>query len=302
MQLKLILFILMMIPFLSFGQKSQLKRTVASNPDRIGRYHLVFDKPADKNKVDSWLTENGYVRLDSKTKQAQKFGDVYSGYSEITFLSEENFIKLQKAQREREAQLAEQRRREKQENFIIGAAVVLGTIAVIDKASSSSNNKITKPSFKSIKIGKQEWMAENLNISTQQGSWCRSCDQNGRLYNWETAKNVCPEGWRLPNDKDWDILVDYLGGASIAGLKLKSRYSWKFDGQGSNSSGFNGLPAGIIDEYGSFAQSGIAGIWWSYNQYNIKEANVRSLTIKSNRMEKEKSDKRRGHSVRCIKR
>ena len=75
-------------------------------------------------------------------------------------------------------------------------------------------------------------MAENLAYETSNGSWeyySNSADKYGRLYNWETAKNVCPTGWHLPTDTEWTTLTNYLGGKEVAGEKLKSSTGWKLD-------------------------------------------------------------------------
>lgn len=76
-------------------------------------------------------------------------------------------------------------------------------------------------------IGDRAWMAENLNFSTQSGSWIYAnnpiyADLYGRLYNWETAMEACPPGWRLPTHEEWEALVQNLGGKENAGEILKS--------------------------------------------------------------------------------
>ena len=78
--------------------------------------------------------------------------------------------------------------------------------------------------IETVKIGNQEWMKKNLNIATD-SSFCysneeKNCEIFGRLYNWETALIICPEGFRLPSDKDWSELTENVGGLKIAGFKL----------------------------------------------------------------------------------
>ncbi len=81
-------------------------------------------------------------------------------------------------------------------------------------------------SYKTVKIGDQIWMAENLNYATD-GSWCydndpANCAVYGRLYKRDVAINASPEGWHLPSGEEWETLADYLGGWEVAGNKMKS--------------------------------------------------------------------------------
>ena len=139
-------------------------------------------------------------------------------------------------------------------------------------------------SYKTVTIGTQVWMAENLNIDYQvngvsYGSYCyynkdANCDTYGRLYTWGAAmdsagiyssdgkgcgnenectpakrvRGVCPEGWHLPNDKEWDTLLTYAGrdsNKSFASLKASS--GWEEKCNGTDSLGFSAKPAGIGD-------------------------------------------------------
>ncbi len=98
-----------------------------------------------------------------------------------------------------------------------------------------------------VQIGNQVWMAENLNHKMR-GTRCykykkSKCEEYGRLYKWKTAVGSCPVGWHLPSETEWVTLINYLGGNSIAGKKLKSTAGWT-EGNGNNISGFNALPGG----------------------------------------------------------
>ena len=82
--------------------------------------------------------------------------------------------------------------------------------------------------YKTIIIGTQEWMAENLAYKTSIGNiWAYDDDvsnveSKGFLYDWNAARNACPNGWHLPSDMEWSILADYLGDIKYAGRKLKA--------------------------------------------------------------------------------
>ena len=131
--------------------------------------------------------------------------------------------------------------------------------------------------YKTVVIGGQEWMAENLNFANIPSScydddpWY--CDIYGSLYKWEHAQNACPEGWHLPSDRDWFLLVEYLGGAEIAGGKLKATGTieddtglWAEPNTGAtNESGFTALPGGYknTDYNGFYWLKDFEGAWWT---------------------------------------
>ncbi|TRZ52035.1 hypothetical protein D4S03_04080 [bacterium] len=121
--------------------------------------------------------------------------------------------------------------------------------------------------YPTVQIGSQCWMQKNMNYETRD-SWCyknkqSNCQIYGRLYDWQTALHICPRGWHLPSDAEWQKLSDYLGGKSVAGGKMKSTSDWYKNGNGSNSSGFTALPGGYRYLYGYFYTLTYAADFWS---------------------------------------
>jgi uncharacterized protein (TIGR02145 family) len=142
--------------------------------------------------------------------------------------------------------------------------------------------------YKTVVIGSQRWMAENLNYNPGTGnSACYSnqssnCSTYGRLYDWATANTVCPSGWHLPSNDDWDRLFRYVDNVSGSGLYdsptagryLKATSGWYNNGNGTDQYGFSALPGGGGNSDGSFNNVGDDGNWWgasenySDNAYN----------------------------------
>ena len=123
--------------------------------------------------------------------------------------------------------------------------------------------------YKTVKIGEQVWMAENLNYEAKEGSMCydnkpANCQKYGRFYEWYyTATEACPSGWHLPNKDEWQTLVDLAGGKEIAGKKLKAKSGWNKNGNGTDDFGFAALPGGGGNFEGSFYDIGFIGEWWT---------------------------------------
>jgi len=128
--------------------------------------------------------------------------------------------------------------------------------------------------YKIAKIRNQTWMAENLKYATGKGSWCYenkkiNCEKYGRLYDWNTAKKACPEGWHLPSNDEWNILVSFVDKDGGGGSKLKSTTGWDSNGNGTNNYGFTALPGGYRGSNGIYKLIGSSGLWWSStDEYN----------------------------------
>ena len=133
--------------------------------------------------------------------------------------------------------------------------------------------------YKTVEIGTQTWMAENLNYNANGKCYDNkpeNCKKYGRLYNWQTALEVCPSGWHLPSEEEWKILNEAVGGEGMAGKKLKTKNGWnsyqKKSGNGTDEFGFSALPGGYGKSDGSFDNVGYDGYWWNTNSYNSSNA------------------------------
>jgi len=178
-------------------------------------------------------------------------------------------------------------------------------------------------------IGNQWWMTKNLNVSTfrngdpipeaksdeewekagqnKQPAWCYYDNdptngvKYGKLYNWyavSDSRGLAPVGYHIPSDAEWTILTDYLGRASA---KMKSEQGWAEDGNGTNSSGFSGLPGGSRSNDGAFGDIGKNGNWWSSSEFNTYSAWFCYLIYFDGDVDRYYYNKEIGFSVRCLR-
>jgi len=186
--------------------------------------------------------------------------------------------------------------------------------------------------YNTVTIGDQTWMAENLKTTTyndgtpipnvtdntewsnlSSGAYCwynnnetTYKDSYGALYNWYTVEteNLCPSGWHVPDYSEWTILIDYLGGNSIAGGKLKEAGTEHWlspNTDGTNESGFTARPAGArVPNPDDFVYLGEAGFWWTSlgttSYYNPQIYNNGSEIFAYAGV-----DRGSGLSIRCLK-
>lgn len=186
--------------------------------------------------------------------------------------------------------------------------------------------------YKTVKIGNQWWMAENLKTTkyndgiaipkvTDQVEWGDAitpgyCWYNnditkykatyGALYNWFTINTgkLCPTGWHVPTNAEWSTLTTYLGGNKVAGGKLKSTTGhWNGSNLGAdNSSGFTALPGGHRHKHARFYDMGNIGYWWSATSSGPSISWFRLDSIyASSRLSSSTTFGTGGISVRCLK-
>ena len=190
--------------------------------------------------------------------------------------------------------------------------------------------------YKTVKIGTQVWMAENLKTSKYSdgstipkitddtewnnnttGAWCyydndaANNAKYGKLYNWYAVskttngnKNVCPTGWHVPTDAEWTVLIDYLGGQDVAGGKLKEvgTTNWNSPNtDATNTSLFTVLPGGARFYVGNYFDFGNSGGWWSSSEDNTYSAWYRNLSYAHGSAYRNSANKGIGFSVRCLR-
>ncbi len=149
--------------------------------------------------------------------------------------------------------------------------------------------------------------SSSCNTSTPDGDACDeawSLIEYGRLYNWyavDDARGLCPSGWHVPTDGEWTVMTDVLGGESVAGGQMKSTYGWYGGGNGTNSSGFSGLPGGLRNYLnGYFYFAGSSGYWWSSSP-NGSSAWGRGLDYGNEVVARGSNGQSYGFSVRCVR-
>jgi len=161
-----------------------------------------------------------------------------------------------------------------------------------------------KQTYKTVKIGSQIWMAENLNFETD-SSYCfndsaKYCSKYGRLYTWAAAmdsagvwsengkgcgyqkmctptypvQGACPSGWHLPTKAEYDTLFAAIGGSETAGVKLKSTSGWSESGNGTDDYSFSAVPTGyrfINGIYPIYSGDGYLGFLWTSTEAESDE-------------------------------
>ena len=201
------------------------------------------------------------------------------------------------------------------------------SVPVISDTLSVTSNTLTDArdgkKYRTVTIGNQRWMAENLNHAPQTGnSWCHDtsyCDEHGRMYDWKTAMSVCPDGWHLPTSLEWDVLALFVGGERRpyksgaidwygAGKKLKAKSGWAWNsddnvtGNGTDDHGFSAEPNGVRLSNGKFAIAGFYGFWWTAteDQDGDARARLRGLDYNNDYMRTGINNKDFGLFARCL--
>jgi len=189
--------------------------------------------------------------------------------------------------------------------------------------------------YNTVKIGTQVWMAEDLKTTklndgtgitlvSSSATWSTlltpaycwyNNEENaysstyGALYNWYTVSSgkLCPSGWHIPDNADWTVLTDYLGGGTIAGGKLKEigTAHWATPNTGATDEVyFTALPGGARGGTGDFSNVGFYGYWWTADPHSVDPDFAWGFVLSYDSEAVIRADyyfKRDGFSVRCVK-
>jgi len=171
--------------------------------------------------------------------------------------------------------------------------------------------------YKTIKISKQTWMAENLAFKTNEGAWAYDNKVNnvsiyGYLYNWESSKKACPTGWHLPTDEEWRQMEMALGMSradtgidgfrGTIGCKLKKATGWHSKQEGNSSIGFDALPGGLYSaEDSTFTDIDYNAYFWTNTSPKAEFVWERDLFDTFNEISRNRYKVSFGFSVRCVK-
>jgi uncharacterized protein (TIGR02145 family) len=128
----------------------------------------------------------------------------------------------------------------------------------------------------------------------------------GVLYNWYSVNGgkLCPSGWHIPSDEEWNTLTSLLGGVTLAGGKMKETGTtfWTTPNTGAtNESAFSGLPGGSRSSFGVYGYIGISGTWWSSTEKSTDYAWTRYLTYNGRHVTPHEYLKDYGFSIRCVR-
>lgn len=201
---------------------------------------------------------------------------------------------------------------------------------VLGQTPGSQLKDIDGNVYQTVVIGDQIWMQSNLMVEhfcngdpiltgTDTLIWTNleysmMSVQNGdkvfakkygylyNLYAVKDEKQLCPVGWRIPSEYDWDKLTSHLGGNLLAGGKLKSSVGWnesKIKGQ--NTVKFNALPGGYRFANAMYGLEGVVGFWWTSDLFEADNGWARYINWDDNQLYRANYDKYCGFSVRCVK-
>jgi uncharacterized protein (TIGR02145 family) len=207
-------------------------------------------------------------------------------------------------------------------------------VTIVNTSFAQTGNKAKDQdgnTYNTIKIGNQTWMAENLKttkyndgtaiplitdsiawvaLTTPAYCWYNNDSANkntyGALYNGYTVSTgkLCPSGWHVSTDVEWSTLVDFLGGESVSGGKLKEfgATHWSSPNSGAtNETGFTALPGGSRYINGLFFTIKNLGYWWTSTESKTLNGWYRSMYYRNSAVSRSYNNSTNGFSVRCVR-
>ena len=224
---------------------------------------------------------------------------------------------------------------EKTNKYNVLFCIIILINASVDKTATAQNIESVIDqdgnNYKTIRIGTQTWMSENLRTTkyndgtpiplvTDKDAWIvlftpAYCWYNndtiyknayGALYNGYAVNTdkLCPYGWHVSTDADWTKLIEILGGENVAGGKLKELGTtyWREPNSGAtNESGFTALPGGSRYANGLFFTINRIGYWWTFTALKVINGWYRSMSSTNIAVRRNYIDLINGFSVRCVK-
>ncbi len=198
-----------------------------------------------------------------------------------------------------------------------------------EKFAVESMSDIDGNVYRTVRIGTQRWMAENLRVTHYRDGTAilkvtdnlqyvgltsgmyryynndsLMAEQSGALYNWDAVNSshiLAPEGWHVPTVEEWYELTEFLGGSTRAGTKLKSGTGWVKNGNGTDEVGFDGIPTGLWYPYSICSGLDSTAYFWTSSEYNSTQAWSRGLLHYYSGLTRNYMTKMHALSVRCVR-
>jgi uncharacterized protein (TIGR02145 family) len=191
------------------------------------------------------------------------------------------------------------------------AVITLSLVPMLANAQKQGTFKDTRDGhvYYWVKIGNQSWMSENLRFIVPVVSWAYDNDSSieakfGRMYTWTAAQTACPKGWHLPSDKDWNVLIQSLGGQDLAGQKMQS-----LDSVGAaydetvaiRKSTVSSLLGGVRHPDGTYSGLNFWGGCWSSGKINDSVGSNVLFVHGTKEIGISTNNKNAGFTVRCVR-
>jgi uncharacterized protein (TIGR02145 family) len=290
------------------------KKTFTSKEKKFWDFQKSFLEAKADGKEEQWI--------DSVKRQDASLGKTWQNYNDAVDQKWNTLYSVMK-KRGIDTTHIENAMKERGVNIDTGKSLVKYEIPNDISENNSSIIKVT--------IGNQVWMQKNLNVDkfrnsdpipeaktedewkkagvNKQAAWCyfdndpSNGEKYGKLYNYYAVidpRGLAPEGWHIPSESEWAMLIDCLGANNLSGKKMKSKEGWT-NNNGNNESGFSGFPGGYRYFTGIFLSIFNSGYWWSSTDRQSQNASSFYLDYSNDFADKKLNKKEEGLSVRCVR-